>query len=237
MGNQKIFVRSPARVNDDISHTLSFWRRNTDISYSFDGGAASTTTLGVSGTVEFGVIMKIILGFPANNKQFNGCMLGFDYNGMTPLENTHLPNIKKSPGLIEGSCESNPVTSPPEEVTTKENDSETTKAKGDDNNSSNNNKVETVTPKPVYDNNSTTVQTQIKGATGLGLPIIMIIAVGGFLLILAITYGVSRFARRRQGVYKTNEDKRATEHQRVEYDKLTIHDEAFELPPKRELYM
>lgn len=257
IGQERVFARSSVPVNDDLPHTLSYWRRNSAVSYSFDGETAQSSTLDTEGTLEFGVIMTVLLSFPVNNIQFSGCILGFDYNGITPLENMGLPNIAKSPGVIEGSCESpRPVTTPEPKEDEKDNTDTNTDTNNDNDNTNDpdnetdpdkddkdddSNEVEKETLPPDNNSNSTTSQTHKEDDdTSLGLPIIIVIALGGFLCILVIIYGVSRFARRRQGVYKTNEDKRsvADPHgQRVEYDKLTIHEDAFELPHKRELYM
>ena len=247
---EAVFARSPAPVNDDIPHTLSLWRRDTDVSYSFDGSTPQTSSLDAVGTLEFGVIMTVLLSFPVKSIQFSGCILGFDYNGITPLEDMGVPNIVKSPGVIEGSCDSAvvPTTEEPEEEEKEEekeetnepdNGTDTKEDKGDDDKEGNNEiDIDPVTPDN-KGNNSTASETHTKNKKSLGLPIILLIAAGGFLCILVVIYGVSRFARRRQGVYKTNEDKRVADAhgQRVEYDKLTIHEEAFELPSKRELYM
>ena len=240
IGQEKVFAQSPSPVNDDTPHTLSYWRRNTAVSFSFDGGEVNKTSLNSIGTLEFGVIMNLRLSFAVSGMQFSGCILGFDYNGITPLENTNLPNIQKSPGIIEGTCDITPIaTTKP--VATEEEHNNTVpdnpdEPKDEDDDSENEVETQTTAPNPISDNNSTQ-QTQVKGKTGLGLPFIILIAAGGFICMLLIVYGVSRFARRRQGVYKTNEDKRVEEQQRTEYEKLTMHEEAFELPSKRELYM
>ena len=241
IGLERVFARSPTPVNDDVPHTLSYWRRNTAVSFSFDGGEVNKTTLNSMGTLEFGEIMNVRLSFPVSNMQFSGCILGFDYNGITPLEDTSLPNIVKLPGIIEGTCDITPITTKKPSTTEGNNPSPTDgKDKDDDKNNDKDNETEnevnTNSPKPISDNNSTQ-QTQVKGKASLGLPFILLIAAGGFICILLIVYGVSRFARRRQGVYKTNEDKRVEDQQRIEYDKLNMHEEAFELPSKRELYM
>lgn len=236
IGSMRVFARSPVPVNDDVPHTLSFWRRNTAASYAFDGGEVGKSTFDSMGTVEFGVIMNLRLGFPVSNMQFSGCMLGFDYNGITPLEDTSLPNIVKSPGVISGSCDIAPEpTEAPDNKSTDSNGNDTDGEEEKDKENEDNNETETEGPKEVSENNSTT-QTQQQSQGGLGLPFIVLIAAGGFICILLVVYGVSRFAKRRQGVYITNEDKRVEEQQRVEYDKLTMHEEAFELPSK-ELYM
>ncbi|XP_063694628.1 neurexin-1-like isoform X3 [Bolinopsis microptera] len=247
IGQERVFARSPSPVNDDTPHTLSFWRRNTAVSYSFDGGEITRSSLNSVGSLEFGVIMNIRLSFPYNSMQFSGCILGFDYNGITPLEDTNLPNIVKSPGIVEGTCDITPPTTSKPIVTegNPDPDPEDPDKGGNDTDNpddpdENGNEVDpdskTTAPKPISDNNSTQ-QTQVKSKSSLGLPFILLIAAGGFICILLVVYGVSRFARRRQGVYKTNEDKRVEDQQRIEYDKLTMHEEAFELPSKRELYM
>ncbi|KAL5257004.1 hypothetical protein ACHWQZ_G012056 [Mnemiopsis leidyi] len=243
IGLEKVFARSPRPVNDDVAHTLSYWRRNTAVSFSFDGGDVNKTTLNSVGTLEFGEIMNVRLSFPVSNMQFSGCILGFDYNGITPLEDTSLPNIVKLPGIIEGTCDITPITTKKPSTTegikpgpTNSNNNNNNNNDDKENETENEGEVKTNSPKPISDNNSTQ-QTQVKGKASLGLPFILLIAAGGFICILLIVYGVSRFARRRQGVYKTNEDKRVEDQQRIEYDKLNMHEEAFELPSKRELYM
>ena len=186
------------------------------------------------------VIMNVLLGYPVNSKQFGGCILGFDYNGITPLEDTNIPNIVKSPGLVEGSCDVViPPTDPPRPDTTPAPDNNSEEDGNEDGEDNNNNEVEE--PEVDKPDNNSTMETQIKGGgSGLKLPLFVILAIaaGGFICILVIVYGVSRFARRRQGVYRTNEEKRSEMNlQRVDYDKLNIHEEAFQLPSKRELYM
>ena len=225
MGGKKITIVSDNKVNDDVPHSISMWRRGDEITYKIDSNDKTIRKLSIMGRVEFGNIMSILMSFTVNNKQFSGCLLGLDYNGLTPLEHTDLPIVTRSPGVIIGKCED---TAPTDDTNNGEDDT--------GNETENDPNDVDPTESEVSSNNVTDTQTHTGKNSGLALPFILCIAVGGFVLILVITYGVSRFAKRRQGVYKTNEDKRVPE--RLHYDKLaTIHDEQFELPTKREIYM
>nr|AEX15559.1 neurexin [Pleurobrachia bachei] len=239
MGGKSITARSPGPINDDLPHTFSLQRRQGAVSFSFDGEDTQTDTL-ASGTLEFGSILKILLGFSVNNKQWAGCIQGFEYNGMLPLEDLDVVNVEKTPGLIEGSCEEDQVTVPPKKPTDQQGN------EVDNNNGHYNtdkNTVEGATEATKDGSNS----TQVKGSKRtLGLPVILCIAVGGFICILVVTYGVSRFARRKQGVYKTNEEKRGTAEpltpRDMDYSRLKVAEDSFMVSPehqstKREIYM
>ena len=232
IGGKSISARSPRPVDDDLPHTLSLQRRKGEVTLSFDGEEPQTDILS-EGTLEFGSILKILLGFSVNNKQWAGCIQGFEYNGILPLERMDVVNVEKTPGLIEGSCEEEQATAAPKKPTDSGNEVEP-------HYSTDKNTVEG-DPEATKDGSNS---TQVKGKRTLGLPVILCIAVGGFICILVVTYGVSRFARRKQGVYKTNEEKRTTEPltpREMDYQRLKIQEESFMVSPehqsKREIYM
>ena len=218
MAGQQISLKSPSKVSDDKIHSLHFKRKHTEIEYSFDE-LAGNTSLQASGALEFGQITRILLGGRYKNYHFSGCFLAMEYNKITPFENLDSSSIKYV-GLSPGSCEAkhNPTIKP---------------------NPTSNNNVDKIT-KAKTDNESNVVEPTMGGNTrrssGLSLPFIIIIAIGAFLCILVLTYGISRFARRKQGEYKTNEEKRMGD---IEYDKLSLRvTDTYEVPPpKRELYM
>jgi len=217
MGGQQITLKSPSKISDDKVHSLHFKRKHTEIEYSFDS-VPGNVSLAASGTLEFGQITRLLLGGRYRNYHFSGCLLAMEYNKITPFEDLDSSSIR-SVGLSPGSCEAKH--SPTVKPQPTQGNNVVTKAKTGDNNG---NIVE-----PTMGGNT-------RRSSGLSLPFIIIIAIGAFLCILVLTYGISRFARRKQGEYKTNEEKRMGD---IEYDKLSLRvTDAYEVPPpKRELYM